>query len=342
MENDINEKLKDILDISDELVHDFLEKLDLSELVNLTNAVNQEDNEKVHEIYNTTNGVDDPEVLEAVKNIHEMKSGNPSKNLICELNAWQRRMMLGLIDPVTSKVIQDTLNMTPIALMQKHAELNGFGAVGIQESEMSLHQMMESLIEKSIIKINEAVPCAVHYKSLPEIYKNLPKLGKGMTSLVLDNGDGTVTMFTRDRFKQDWLTGYMGLRLGDHVDTLEALGHSKIKVRDFVVYVLKLPKLYKLDANNKKIVNREIDIWNKFHSNAYWGYKGYAKIDLYNKFIETYPDSILTEMFEFLLNFDPDDLSVDLGARNFMQDSNGEIVVLDPIVDIKLIQAMRN
>lgn len=100
----------------------------------------------------------DSEVLACIENIKEMLKGGKSKGLVCELNTWQRRMMYGYVPDVVSKVMQKTLDMTPVALMQKNAEIEGVGETSIHESDLTLHQMMEKIIESELngIIVNEA------------------------------------------------------------------------------------------------------------------------------------------------------------------------------------------
>lgn len=105
--------------------------------------------------FNHKNEAIDPEVLACVENVKEMMQGGKSKKLICELNTWQRRMFYGLVPSVVSKVMQKTIDMTPIALMQKHAKLGGYGESAIVENELSLHEMIEAVIEHRLNALNE-------------------------------------------------------------------------------------------------------------------------------------------------------------------------------------------
>jgi hypothetical protein len=101
--------------------------------------------------------IPDEQVEAAYNNVQEMLDGKPSRGIITELNTWQRRMFYGLIPNAVAKVIQDTIDMTPIAVMQKHAKEMGYGEPAIKESEMSLAEMIEKIIEKELNKIKQKV-----------------------------------------------------------------------------------------------------------------------------------------------------------------------------------------
>lgn len=191
-----------------------------------------------------------------------------------------------------------------------------------------------SIHNESIIKEAQAV----YASSLPEVYKDLPQLGKGMTSIVLDKGDGTVLMFTRDSIKAEWLTRDWGIRIGDTVEVLSDLAHKHMEVRNMDVYVIKLPKLFKLDAKNKKILKTEMDKWDSiWHKHLL---KPYRMADATNEFIEKYPDSILIPIMEFIPNYG-NNANYDVAIRNTMQDAQGEIVFVDPVVSNELLMYLR-
>lgn len=99
--------------------------------------------------------IPDAKVAHAYNNVQEMIAGKPSRGVITELNAWQRRMFYGLIPNNVAKVIQDTIDMTPIAVMQKHAKEMGYGEPAIKESEMSLAEMMEKIIEAELNRLKD-------------------------------------------------------------------------------------------------------------------------------------------------------------------------------------------
>lgn len=179
---------------------------------------------------------------------------------------------------------------------------------------------------------------AVYASSLPQVYKDLPKLGKGMTSIVLDKGDGTVLMFTRAAIKHEWLTRPWGIEIGKTVDEL-TLPHKRMEVRNMPVYVVELPKLYKLDSKNKALLKKELENWNKIYRSFGMGNHRTRFIDDANKFIDEHPDSILVPILEFMMNYD--NVGFDVAFRNTMQDAQGNIVFIDPLVDGELLSYLR-
>jgi hypothetical protein len=188
-------------------------------------------------------------------------------------------------------------------------------------------------------KLNETQPSAVYKSTIPDVYKALPKLGHGLTSLVLDKGDGTVLMFTRDKVKEEWLTRDWGIKIGDTVDVLHGLPHKKMEVREMPVYVIQMPKLYKLDSKNRAIMKKEIDNWHKVVMNSSGLNDEQRFQNQLNNFIDAYPNSILIPMLEFLGNYGTM-ANVDVAVRNTLQDKDGNIILVDPIVSKDLLKIM--
>lgn len=195
-------------------------------------------------------------------------------------------------------------------------------------------------------KLNERQASVLSLASLPEVYRNLPKLGQGLTSIVLDKGDGKVLMFTRDAIKQEWLTRNWGIEIGDVVDELHGIRHKKMEIRDMPVYVIELPKLFKLNLENQRKVKAEMKRWEEVYGQTRFklGQAGkYPSLeilqkDAMNKFCAQYPDGLFTHIFEFMMNYD--NVGVDIAIRNTMQDKDGNIVFVDPMVSQDLIKTM--
>lgn len=196
----------------------------------------------------------------------------------------------------------------------------------------------KDLLNNSTKNINEAA--AVYASSLPQVYKDLPKLGKGMTSIVLDKGDGNVLMFTRDAVKAEWLTRPWGIEIGKTIEVLDGMPHKMMQVRDMPVFVIEMPKLHKLDAKNKAIIKKEIDKWHAIASTN----QSYNKDQQMNKrivaFQDHFPDSILIPIIEFMGNYGGN-ANMDVAIRNTMQDEKGNIVFVDPIVSDELLGYLR-
>lgn len=200
---------------------------------------------------------------------------------------------------------------------------------------MKIYQLLEA------VKLNEAQ--SVYAKSLPDVYKKLPYLGKGMTSIVLDKGDGNVLMFTRDSIKHEWLTRDWGIKIGKTVDVLHNMPHKKMEIRDMDVFVVEMPKLHKLDAKNKSILRKELNNWNELTRPRIHQVDNRTRsvrfIDNANEFIGKYPDSILNPILEFMMNYDK--VSFDVAIRNTLQDEKGNIIFVDPLVSDELLGYLR-
>jgi hypothetical protein len=98
--------------------------------------------------------IPDAYVKAAFENVKEMLKGGKSKKQLTELSAWQRRMFYGLVPPTVAAVCQKTLDMTPIALMQKQAEISGVAEALV--GELSLHEMIENIIEHELNNFRKA------------------------------------------------------------------------------------------------------------------------------------------------------------------------------------------
>lgn len=115
------------------------------------------------------------------------------------------------------------------------------------------------------------------------------------------------------------------------------------KFADFAVYAIEMPKLFPLTDANRKLVNKEI----KFFNEGVKELKAYAIKDNIDKLMVYYEgkertESIVYKLMDFLQNYHPTQWSWDLAKRQFAQDSKGEIVLIDPVVDSKLRAAMFN
>lgn len=188
------------------------------------------------------------------------------------------------------------------------------------------------------IKARDVIGSAVRVDEIPKEYREkYEMIGRGATSLVYAIDEDWVLVFTRDKMKQEWL-GTMGLELGDTIDELEVRGINRIKgMSDIPIYILKVPRLYKLSPENKRIVKKEVaqfeEIWRDLKRKYSSAQEILALHDLYNHYTEHLEDSLLYSLIEFVSNYDTTQFIFDMLQRNFMQDAQGDIVLVDPIVD---------
>lgn len=124
---------------------------------------------------------------------------------------------------------------------------------------------------------------------------------------------------------------------------------------DIPLVMFTMPKLYPLSQDNRRAVRQEIKNWTDISEEArqrsitmrskYPGHsinKHKFINELLNQYTEKHPDSILTPLFEFLSNYDPDQYEFDIGQQQFKQTKDGKIVLLDPIVSKELMDLFIN
>lgn len=175
---------------------------------------------------------------------------------------------------------------------------------------------------------------SIHLNTVPEKYKKLKLIGRGTTSLVFELNSDEVIILTRDEMKNDWL---QHSNLAQYIETIK-LSHPNRSMAEKPVYVLKMPKLIKLDSKNKKIIKAVMDLY----------YKQYQMRDKnYHTFINRLTEEIekffhdqesLNEFMSFISNYDQEQYTFDFLERNFMQDANGKIIATDPVVSREIVK----
>jgi hypothetical protein len=173
-------------------------------------------------------------------------------------------------------------------------------------------------------------------------YKSLPVIGRGTTSIILAKSNDEVLVFTRDGVKRDWLVN--GTKLAEPVETYEAHNPKYRELSEKPIYVLSMPRLFPLSTQNKRRVKQLIKLvdelrW-KNHSKPYFINIVSQKVDELE--LETNSKHDLRELIDFLSNYDESQYRWDLGPRNFMQTRDGELVVLDPVVEKDILDIYYN
>lgn len=201
------------------------------------------------------------------------------------------------------------------------------------------------LINEQMIAEGNRLYSAVRLDEIPKKYKSLKLLGRGTTAVALEKNNESVLLFTRDRMKVDWLTLSWGIEIGKVIETFESRLHPIQSLRDMTIYVIEMPKLFKLDTENKRIVNKILKEFEEMRTKAI-----YTRRDNNNLNIMRELDKITTEyegkfeqehylkkLSDFVQMYDPRQFSFDMRIRNFMQTVDRKIVVLDPIVDSAIL-----
>lgn len=178
---------------------------------------------------------------------------------------------------------------------------------------------------------------AIHRNTIPQEYKKYPIIGQGTTSIVLEKDPDTVIVLTRDAQKKDWLTyGIEGLDV-NWKDTIDIRHPKSSALGEMPVYVIEMPKLMKLDAVVKRRLKTEIrqwdSLWQKYLNKSKGKMNQRDMMDFIREYQSTYPDGMFNSLLNHLGNYDISQFIPDLHSGNFMMDSGGNIVMIDPIVD---------
>lgn len=183
---------------------------------------------------------------------------------------------------------------------------------------------------------------SVRLDEIPPEYRKLPFLGRGATTLAFERDPTSVIIFTRDAIKLDWLRD--GLRLVHDYQIINPVkGHHIRGMHELPLFAIIMPKLFPLNATNRKLVTQEmkqfVEITRRIglSGNKTWPEKLNQVIDTY---AEQHPDSHVLPLLEWLMNYDPDQFYMDMGARQFKQTANGDLVLLDPIVSKELLDLL--
>ena len=184
---------------------------------------------------------------------------------------------------------------------------------------------------------------AVRLDEIPPEYRKLPFLGRGATTLAFEKDPETVLIFTRDRMKVEWLIHGLHL-VKSHRVVNPVKPHHIHGMKDIDLEMIEMPKLYPLSPENRRTVTKEIAEWlNILHKSLCNIRGGTAKnphqllTKLADYYEEQHPNSVISSLLQWLMNYDPSQYEFDLGTRQFKQTIKNEIVLLDPIVSSELM-----
>ncbi len=65
-------------------------------------------------------------------------------------------------------------------------------------------------------------------------------------------------------------------------------------------------------------------------------------VELYQYYGEHHEDSLMYPLLNFVANYNLSQFFFDLSNRNFMQDAQGNIVMVDPIVDSEIFDLIQD
>ena len=183
------------------------------------------------------------------------------------------------------------------------------------------------------------IASAVRLDEIPPEYRKLRLLGRGATTLAFELNDQEVIIFTRDVIKRKWIRD--GLRLSKGETIINPVRYHHIRgMGELPLYKITMPKLYPLDAANRRLVTKEIRDFVKYSQEfrlqdpTHWPESIGGMIDLYH---EEHPHSPVLGLLEWLVNYDADQFKWDMSARQFKQTVRGDLVLLDPVVSSELM-----
>lgn len=184
----------------------------------------------------------------------------------------------------------------------------------------------------------EAMTRAVHLNEIPPEYKDLPVIARGNTSIILEKDPKTVIMLTRDAMKKDWLSMGLGITKDYKFHDIPAKNRA---FKDIGLFSIEMPKLYKPNNENQTKIRKEVEFFDKARNHV-GVLTSKQNLDKMMYFYEEngMEKSIIYHLLDFLQNYYHDQWHWDIARRQFAQDADGNIVLLDPIVSSEVQKAM--
>ena len=187
----------------------------------------------------------------------------------------------------------------------------------------------------------EALYRAITKREIPTEYQGLKVIGRGNTSIILEKDPKTAVMLTRDSMKKDWLHFGIGITKDWKIHDIAAERHQ---FKDFPVFAIEMPKLYPMGPSAKIKVKKEFSFLNKALDDLSISESQIKDRipDLMEYYEEKGHDehSIIYSLLRFLSDYHPEQWSWDMGRRQFAQDADKNLILVDPIVDNKLREQM--
>jgi len=212
-----------------------------------------------------------------------------------------------------------------------------------------MFMLIIDLFENSNYILDEynVIGSAVRLDEIPPEYRKLKFLGRGATTIAFQKDPETAVIFTRDNIKVDWL--YHGLHMVKNNRVITPVKKHHISgMQNFDLEMVEMPMLYPLSPENRKKVLKELKYWENAlktaDTNARLTIDNGRRLDRHKMiadlaahYEEENPDSVITPLLQWIMNYDPEQYTLDLGLRQFKQTADGKIVLLDPVVSRELI-----
>jgi len=185
----------------------------------------------------------------------------------------------------------------------------------------------------------------LHKTDIPEEYKHMKVVGRGKTSLALEKDANTILLLTTDPVKVEWLTGKWGIKIGKVSGEVNFYSpRLKKKTQSGKMWAVEMPKLQKVTRKEygwfedaiRKI--QDSSQWFNQDDNVYFDWKSFLQhLDSNDDMSDEYKE-LLINLAKFVKKHDPKsaDLALDIHIENMMKDSNGNLILLDPLFSSKV------
>ncbi len=175
------------------------------------------------------------------------------------------------------------------------------------------------------IEAANRIGSAIALNEIPAKYKHLKVLGRGATSIVLEETPDTTLMFTRDYIKKEYLEHSFK---AEEVGNYTSYNKTYPKMRELQIYILRMPRLYPLSKENRIKVKSILKIFENLpmHNKK----EPHAKIIALGHIVEKYELEFnkphdLKAFYDFIINYDEEQYHLDLGTRQFLQTKDGRV-----------------
>jgi hypothetical protein len=202
--------------------------------------------------------------------------------------------------------------------------------------EYSVTSMFNTLV-KTRYEV-KALAKAVQISEIPAEYKDLPVIARGNTSIILEKDPKTVIMLTRDAMKKDWL--HMGLEITKDFRIHDVQTRNRA-FKDIALFSIEMPKLYKPNSANQDKIRKEVSFFEKARNHV-GVLKSKENIAMMMVYYEEngMEESLIYHLLNFLTNYYHHQWHWDIARRQFAQDAEGNLILLDPIVNTEVHKAM--
>ncbi len=180
----------------------------------------------------------------------------------------------------------------------------------------------------------------VHESEIPDKYKGYITLGRGTTTIAKLHSEDDVLLFVRDPAKTEWL---LNIGIAKHIDVHNSNYHPIKGMTDYNIEIMLCDRLYPISRENKKEVFQMCAFYRKIYYilRANERHRVHYSDSPVRTEIENCPFPQIRELFQFLHDNWGDDfmeyVGLDVAPRNFKQTKDGKVILLDPVIDIGVL-----